>query len=356
MTTESKRRISKYTETGTIKAEHIVVVRTSTKAVSYATFTLTIKGYKDRIMDDKEKYFDLTSQSVGTLQVTHTDGEEDERWFHPANGIGESRLLGVGEILLPYDAFLAVLSAIAKSTPKPALGQHTDNNPTNIGQFSDSTETTPPQPSDNGRTEEQRRADTQAARDNKRPPLTSAQIVKAYLGVVKMLENDRFIREVSGGVYKSYKELPKNCPEYIVAEINKAGHRRKDGRLFTQDTVSPIVSAMKIESKPSVFKVVYLVCLAVLISVAVTAIIRPGNKAEDKPKTSTEQTETKQIKSNFDFDKNKIKQICIKNKIQLTDYRRDLILAKTFNSERELEAEVMAQYKAMCETMGKQNN
>lgn len=304
---------------------------------------------------EQEKYFDLTSQSVGTLQVTHTDGEKDERWFHSDNGT-ESRLVGVGEILLPYDAFLAVLSAIADSTPKTAIEQHTDNNPIASEQCADSTETTPPQPSDSGRTAEQLRADTQAARDSKRPPLTSAQLVKAYAGVVKMLENDRFIRQVSAGVYKSYKELPKNCPEYIVAEINKAGHRRKDGRLFTQDTVSPIVSAMKIESKPSVFKMVYLVCLAVLISVAVTAIIRPGNKAEDKPKTNTEQTETNQNKSNFVFDANKIKQICVKNKIQLTDYRRDLILAKTFYSERELEAEVMAQYKAMCETMGKQNN
>lgn len=290
--------------------------------------------------------------NVGIIQTTAREGEEEERWFHSDNG-AVSRILGVGEILLPYEAFVTVLNAIMRTAPQRALEQHTDNFPTSSVQDSDIGNTAPSQTSDSGRTEEQRRADTQAARDNKRPPLTSAQIVKLYPGVVKMLKNDRFIREVSAGVYGSYKELPKNCPEYIVEEINKAGHRRKDGRLFTQDTVSPIVSAMKIESKPSVFKLVYLVCLAVLVSVVVTSVIRSGDKSDEATKTNTEQTESNQIKTNFVFDKKTIEQICIKNRIQLTDYRCNLILAKSFSSEEELTAEIKNQYKAMCETMAK---
>lgn len=302
-----------------------------------------------------ERFFSLQSQNVGTIQTIAHGDDEEERWFHSSDGI-ESHIIGVGEILLPYEAFISVLNAIAKSAksaPKPALEQHTDNFLTENIQTSGSVDTAPPQTSDSGRTEEQRRADTQAARDNKRPPLTSAQIVKAYSGVVKMLKNDRFIREVSAGVYGSFKDLPKNCPDYIVAEINKAGHRRKDGRLFTQDTVSPIVSAMKIESKPSVFKLVYLVCLAVLVSVVVTSVIRSGGKADEAPRTNTEQTETNQIKTNFVFDKKTIEQICIKNKIQLTDYRCKLILAKSFSSEEELTTEIKTQYKAMLESMAK---
>lgn len=301
---------------------------------------------------ETERYFNLTTQNVGTIQTLSHEGEEDERWFHSSDGI-ESHIIGVGEILLPYDAFLAVLGAIAKSTPQKAIGQHIDNFPTNIGQDTDNGETAPSQPSDSGRSEEQRKADTQAARDSKRPAPTSAEIVKAYAGVVKMLKNDRFIREVSKGVYGSFKDLPKNCPDYIVAEINKAGHRRKDGRLFTQDTVSPIVSAMKIESKPSVFKLVYLVCLAVLISVVVTKVVSSGTSPQKATEINQTEQKTEQIKTNFVFDKNKINQICSRNKIQLTDTRINTLLAMTFSDEAELEKEVLNQYRFMLEVMSK---
>lgn len=301
---------------------------------------------------ETERYFNLTTQNVGTIQTLSHEGEEDERWFHSSDGI-ESHIIGVGEILLPYDAFLAVLGAIAKSIPQKAIGQHIDNFPINIGQDTDNGETAPSQPSDSGRTEEQRKADTQAARDSKRPAPTSAEIVKAYAGVVKMLKNDRFIREVSKGVYGSFKDLPKNCPDYIVAEINKAGHRRKDGRLFTQDTVSPIVSAMKIESKPSVFKLVYLVCLAVLISVVVTKVVSSGTSPQKATEINQTEQKTEQIKTNFVFDKNKINQICSRNKIQLTDTRINTLLAMTFSDEAELEKEVLNQYRFMLEVMSK---
>lgn len=305
--------------------------------------------------DNKDKFFNVTTRMFGTLQVVKTEGEEEERWFHSENGC-ESHILEAGEILLPYSAFMAVVSAIMSAPAQTAIEQHTDNNPIASEQYANNGETTPPQPSDSGRTAEQLRADTQAARDSKRPPLTSAQLVKAYAGVVKMLENDRFIRQVSAGVYKSYKELPKNCPDYIVTEINKAGHRRKDGRLFTQDTVSPIVNAMKIESKPTFFKMVYLVCLAVLISVVVTKVVSSGTSPQNQTETNKTEQKTEQIKSNFVFDRNKINQICSKNKIQITDTRINILLAMSFANEAELEKEVLHQYQVMLEVMNKKSN
>lgn len=283
-------------------------------------------------MTQKTTYFDPQSMTVG--HVADTDGET---WFHSTDGT-MSREVGEGEVLIPYSEFCALLAQMQQS-----LMQRRDNILTVSGQSCNDVVTASRQNDDNNTT----RRDTSSARAARRKPPTAKQTCKAHAEAVEMLKNAKFIREMSNGTYRDFQALPANVPQYIVDEINRRGIRRPDGREYTQETLSPVVSAMKIISRPSLFRVCYLIVLAVLVSVLVTKIwfwiVTPDGGATDTP---TEQNKTK-----FDFDY--VKQIAKQNQMELTDYRVGLIVQKSYPDEAALVEEIKRQYADMLNTIQK---
>ena len=283
-------------------------------------------------MTQKKTYFDPQSMTVG--HVADTDGET---WFHSTDGT-MSREVGEGEVLIPYSEFCALLAQMQQS-----LMQRRDNILTVSGQSCNDVVTASRQNDDNNTT----RRDTSSARAARRKPPTAKQTCKAHAEAVKMLKNAKFIRETSNGTYSDFQALPANVPQYIVDEINRRGIRRPDGREYTQETLSPVVSAMKIISRPSLFRVCYLIVLAVLVSVLVTKIwfwiVTPDGGATDTP--------TAQNKTKFDFDF--VKQIAKQNQMELTDYRVSLIVQKSYPDEAALVEEIKRQYADMLNTIQK---
>ena len=106
---------------------------------------------------------------------------------------------------------------------------------------------------------------------------------------------------------------------------------------------------MKIQSRPTAWRVCYLICLTAIIAVIVTKIwfwfTVPDGISTD---TATEQTN--QIK----VDRDLILIVCNENKIKLTDFRINLILQKTYADRAALVAEVKTQYADMLNAMKKQ--
>ena len=200
-------------------------------------------------MTQKTTYFDPQSMIVG--HVADTDGDT---WFHSTDGT-MSREVGEGEVLIPYSEFCALLAQMQQS-----LMQRRDNILTASGQSCNDVVTASRQNDDNNTT----RRDTSSARAARRKPPTAKQTCRAHAEAVEMLKNAKFIRETSNGTYRDFQALPANVPQYIVDEINRRGIRRPDGREYTQETLSPVVTAMKIISRPSLFRVCYLIVLAVL--------------------------------------------------------------------------------------------
>lgn len=282
-------------------------------------------------MTQKTTYFDPQSMMVG--HVADTDGET---WFHSTDGT-MSREVGEGEVLIPYSEFCALLAQMQQS-----LMQRRDNILTVSGQSCNDVVTASRQNDDNITT----RRDTSSARAARRKPPTAKQICKAHAEAVEMLKNAKFIRETSNGTYRDFQAFPTNVPQYIVDEINRRGIRRPDGREYTQETLSPVVAAMKITSRPSLFRVCYLIVLAVLVSVIVTKvwfwIVTPDGGATDTP--TAEQNKTK-----FDFDY--VKQIAKQNQMELTDYRVGLIVQKSYPDEAALVEEIKRQYADMLNTI-----
>lgn len=268
--------------------------------------------------------------SVGYIETT--DGET---WFHSTDGT-MSREVGEDEVLIPYSDFAAFLSEMQK-----ALRQRRDNILTAPGQSVDSLATTLGQRDDNEAT----RRDTSSARAARRKPPTAKQFCKMHAVAVSILKDAKTIREVSGGTYRNYKDLPANAPQYIVDYVNQKGCKRPDGRPYTQETLSPVVAAMKITARPSLFRVCYLIVLAVVVSVIVTKVwfwfTTPDGGAIDTP--------TEQYKTKFDFDF--VKQIAKQNKMELTDYRVGLIVQKSYPDEAALVEEIKKQYADMLNTI-----
>ena len=288
-------------------------------------------------MTTKNTYFDPETMTVGNL----TDNG-DEVWFNSSDGV-VSRVVEEGETLIPFALYVSFVNQMKASLP----AQYSDRVPTTSDQQSDSIRPTSDQHSDRVPTA----FDTSKARDAKRPPRTAKEIVKDNPEVVMMLKERKTIRTLSKGVYKSYKDLPTWTPQYIVDEINKRGIKRADGRPHTVDTVSPIVAAMKIQSRPTVWRVCYLILLTAVIAVIVTKVwfwfTVPDGISTD---TDTEQTnKTNQIK----VDRDLILIVCNENKITLTDFRINLILQKTYADRAALVAEVKTQYAAMLNAMKK---
>lgn len=288
-------------------------------------------------MATKNTYFDPETMTVGSI----TDNG-DEVWFNSSDGV-VSRVVEEGETLIPFALYVSFVNQLKASLPV----QCSDGIRPTSDQQSDSIRPTSDQHSDRVPAA----SDTSKARDAKRPPKTAKEIVRNNLEVVEMLKERKTIRTLSKGVYKSFKDLPTWTPQYIVDEINKRSIKRADGRAHTVDTVSPIVAAMKIQSRPTAWRVCYLILLTAIIAVIVTKIwlwfaVPDGINTA----TVTEQTDkTNQIK----VDRNLILIVCNENKIKLTDFRINLILQKTYADRAALVAEVKTQYAAMIKAMQK---
>lgn len=282
----------------------------------------------------KTKYFDPETMQVG--DIISQDGET---WFHSGDGT-VSREVGEGELLIPYTDYVAFIAEMQK-----ALQQRRANILTASGQGGDSLVTLLGQNPDNEAT----KRDTSLARAARRKPPTAKQICKTHTEAVSILKDAKIIREVSGGTYRNFKNLPTNVPQYIVDYVNQKGCKRPDGRPYTQETLSPVVGAMKITARPSVFRVCYLIALAVVVSVIVTKVWF-WFTTPDGISTDTEQTnKSNQIK----VDRDLILIVCNENQIKLTDFRINLILQKTYADRAALVAEVKTQHAAMLNAMKK---
>lgn len=283
----------------------------------------------------KTKFFDPE-----TMQVGGVISEDGETWFHSDDGT-VSREVGEGELLIPYSDYAAFIAEMQR-----ALQQRRANILTASSQGCDSLVSMLGQRPDNEAT----KRDTSAARAARRKPPTAKQICRAHTEAVSILKDAKIIREVSGGTYRNFKDLPTNVPQYLVDYVNQKGCKRPDGRPYTQETLSPVVSAMKITARPSLFRVCYLIVLAVVVAVIVTKIwfwvAVPDGISTD---TDTDTEQTKQIKFDFDF----VKQVCEENNISLTDYRVGLIVKKEYPDKAALVAEIKNQHAEMLKAMKK---
>ena len=304
--------------------------------------------------DEAQRYFDTSTNTVGTVRYA----DEGEPWFHSENGT-DSHAVGVGDFLIPYRDFstlLGVFIVAAKQNAQLALQQRCDNDTTEMRQECDSITTTPPQHHDNTATASSTSSyrDTSAARNAKKPPLTTKKIVKLHAQALEKITEKGWVKSISEGVYSNVYALPSNVPQYVVDAINALGIKRPDGKAYTQETLSPVVSALKTESRPSKLKIAYTFVLAIILAVLITRGFSPspqptnaGNQAE----TTAEASKSNQI---FVFDADKIKNICKAKGWQLTDFRIGLILKKSFADEAALTAEICRQYDEMKNTMAKQ--
>lgn len=278
---------------------------------------------------NKLTYYDPETMSVGSITTT-----DNETWFNSADGV-VSRVVEQPESLIPFAAY----SAFVKMMQRAA--QNSGNDTAIMPQYSDIVAAASGQCSDSLPTTTRQGNDTSAARNAKRPPLKPRQILKKYAAVVAILKDAKIIKEVSGGVYSGYKNLPTNTPQYLVDEINRRGLRRENGKLWTQETISPIVAAMKINARPTLFRVCFLIVVSIVIAVGVT-------KVWQWFAASTETTmQTEQSNNQNKFTAADVDLICKENKIKLTEYRVNLIVAKTYPDKAALAEEIKKQYAEM---------
>ena len=123
---------------------------------------------------------------------------------------------------------------------------------------------------DNDRTSVQRYSDTSAARSNKPKPPTDKEILSLNADLVKVLKNDRFVRYSTNGDYRNYLNFFDNVPKNLVKEVNKLGIKRADGREYTRETISRVVTAMKIERRFKPFTVWFIGIAVCFFSVYAT--------------------------------------------------------------------------------------
>lgn len=278
-------------------------------------------------------YYDPDTMTVGTVTES---GEE--LWFNSIDGT-VSRVVDEDEMLVPSIFITQFVQGLQRSGNIPTItDQLSGNVPATFGQRFDIIPT-----------ESRQRADLSEARSGKRPPLTPRQLCEKYKDVVGILKDAKTIKRLSAGVYGSYKDLPKNTPEYIVNYINNQGLRRSDGKAFTVDTVSPIVASMKICNRPTKTRVIFLIVFAVLMSVGVTRVWQYFTAPIE---LTTEQTNQNQNKNQI-FTVTDVDLICKQNKIQLTEFRIKLIVAKSYADRDELAAEVLRQHGEMIKAMEK---
>ena len=284
---------------------------------------------------NKLTYYDPETMSVGSITTT-----DNETWYNSADGV-VSRVVEQPASLIPFAAYSAFITMMQRAA------QNSGNDTAIMPQYSDIVAAVSGQCSDSLPTTIRQGNDTSAARSAKRPPLKPRQILKKYAAVVAILKDAKIIKEVSGGVYSNFKNLPTNTPQYLVDEINRRGLRRENGKMWTQETISPIVAAMKINARPTLFRVCFLIVVSIVIAVGVTKVWQWfATPAETTMQTTQSNNQNKFTAADVDL-------ICKENKIKLTDYRINLILQKTYPDKAALVAEVKQQYAAMVDAMKK---
>ncbi len=284
---------------------------------------------------NKLTYYDPETMSVGNITTT-----DNETWYNSADGV-VSRVVEQPASLIPFAAY----SAFVKMMQRAA--QNSGNDTAIMPQYSDIVAAVSGQYSDNLPTITRQTNDTSAARNAKRPPLKPRQILKKYAAVVAVLKDAKTIKEVSGGVYSGFKSLPTNTPQYLVDEINRRGLRRENGKLWTQETISPIVAAMKINSRPTLFRVCFLIIVSIVIAVGVTKVWQWFAAPTETTMQAAQSKQNKFTAADVDL-------ICKENKIKLTEYRINLILAKSYPDKAALTEEIRKQYAEMLNAMKKQ--
>lgn len=283
----------------------------------------------------KTTYFDPETMSVGNITTT-----DNEMWYNSADGV-VSRVVEQPESLIPFAAY----SAFVKMMQRAA--QNSGNDTAIMPQYSDIVAAASGQRYDSVTTITRQTNDTSAARNAKRPPLKSRQILKKYAAVVAILKDAKIIKEVSGGVYSSFKSLPTNAPQYLVDEINRRGLRRENGKMWTQETISPIVAAMKINARPTLFRVCFLIVVSIVIAVGVTKVWQWFAAPTETVMQTAQSNQNKFTAADVDL-------ICKENKIKLTEFRINLILAKSYPDKAALAEEIKKQYAEMLTAMKKQ--
>ena len=282
---------------------------------------------------NKLTYYDPETMSVGSITIT-----DDETWYNSADGV-VSRVVEQPASLIPFAAY----SAFVKMMQRAA--QNSGNDTAIMPQYSDIVAAASGQCSDSLPTTTRQTNDTSAARNAKRPPLKPHQILKKYAAILK---DAKTIKQVSGGVYSNFKSLPTNTPQYLVDEINRRGLRRENGKMWTQETISPIVAAMKINARPTLFRVCFLIVVSIIIAVCVTKIWQWfAAPTETTIQTAQSNNQNKFTVADVDL-------ICRENKIKLTEYRVNLIVAKTYPDKAALAEEIKKQYAEMLSTIQRQ--
>lgn len=284
---------------------------------------------------NKLTYYDPETMSVGNITTT-----DNETWYNSADGV-VSRVVEQPASLIPFAAY----SAFVKMMQRAA--QNSGNDTAIMPQYSDIVAAASGQCSDNLPTDKRQTNDTSAARGAKRPPLKSRQILKKYAAVVAILKDAKTIKEVSGGVYSDFKSLPTNTPQYLVDEINRRGLRRENGKMWTQETISPIVAAMKINARPTLFRVCFLIIVSIVIAVGVTKMWQWFAAPTETTMQAAQSNQNKFTVADVDL-------ICKENKIKLTEYRVNLIVAKSYPDKAALAEEIRKQYAEMLTAMKKQ--
>lgn len=285
---------------------------------------------------NKLTYYDPETMSVGSITIT-----DDETWYNSADGV-VSRVVEQPASLIPFAAYSTFIKMMQRAA------QNSGNDTAIMPQYSDIVAAASGQCSDNLPTTTRQTNDTSAARNAKRPPLKPRQILKKYAAVVAILKDAKTIKQVSGGVYSGFKSLPTNTPQYLVDEINRRGLRRENGKMWTQETISPIVAAMKINARPTLFRVCFLIVVSIVIAVCVTKVWQwfatPAETTVQAVQSNNQNT----------FTVADVDLICRENKIKLTEYRVNLILAKSYPDKAALVEEIKKQYAEMLNAIKKQ--
>ena len=284
---------------------------------------------------NKLTYYDPETMSVGSITIT-----DDETWYNSADGV-VSRVVEQPESLIPFAAYSAFVKIMQRTA------QNSGNDTAIMPQYSDIVAAASGQCSDSVTTITRQTNDTSAARNAKRPPLKPRQILKKYAAIVAILKDAKTIKEVSGGVYSNFKALPANTPQYLVDEINRRGLRRENGKMWTQETISPIVAAMKINARPTLFRVCFLIVVSIIIAVGVTKVWQWFAAPTETTMHTTQSNQNK-------FTVADVNLICKENKIKLTEYRVNLILAKSYPDKAALAEEIKKQYAEMLNTIQRQ--
>ncbi len=273
--------------------------------------------------------------SVGNITTT-----DNETWYNSADGV-VSRVVEQPASLIPFAAYSAFVEMMQRAA------QNSGNDTAIMPQYSDIVAAASGQCSDSVTTITRQTNDTSAARGAKRPPLKPRQILKKYAAVVAILKDAKTIKEVSGSVYSNFKTLPTNTPQYLVDEINRRGLRRENGKLWTQETISPIVAAMKINARPTLFRVCFLIIVSIVIAVGVTKVWQWVAAPTETTMQTAQSSQNKFTAADVDL-------ICQQNKIKLTEFRINLILAKSYPDKAALAEEITKQYAEMLNAMKKQ--